>query len=579
MIAGIILLVGVIAISITVSWIVLYGFKNVESGYVKDNLERVTNAISYNISGLDLTATDYANWDDSYDYMVNPNPHYVDSNFIDTTIASLQANMMLLIGLSGKIAVQKSYDLEKKTDVPLPTELLKYFKPDGDFMKRAVDGLAGIMLLPEGPLLFAARPVLTSKKEGPPRGIFMIGRFLRTSLVAEFSRLTNLSISWLPIDALSPDKDWTEAKDFLFDEEPFYIKILNRKNIAGFTMVDDISGEPAFLIQVELPRDIYAQGIRNVKFLVASLLLIAFLFVLLSIIMLEKQVISRISRLSRDTGDIGVSGDITKRVHINGNDELSMLAVEINDMLASLEKLQNEVMRMSNIKTEFTSMVSHELRTPLGSIKEAIGIVLDEIDGPVTADQKETLGIAKRNIDRLANLINNVLDFSKLEFGKTMMRLKEANLTDALDEVFKMMKPSAEKKNIVMSYVCPVDPLFAVCDGDKIKQVTVNLLNNAVKFSEEGGRIDLRLAREAENIVIEVEDTGIGIKEEDLNKIFEPFGQILRDGTWKTGGSGLGLAISRKLMQQHKGDISVRSVYGKGSRFTARFPADLSVTA
>ncbi len=240
-----------------------------------------------------------------------------------------------------------------------------------------------------------------------------------------------------------------------------------------------------------------------------------------------------------------------------------------------LKKAYDDIVRISAVKSEFTSMVSHELRTPLTSIQEAISIVLEGIDGPTTEAQNETLGVAKKNIDRLANLINNVLDFSKLESGKIEMRFREANLADLLTEIHKMMKPSADKKKIGFALALPAEPIAAVCDPDRLKQVVINIVNNAIRFTGEGGRIEIGVARLNEDTVIEVRDTGIGIKEEDMAKIFEPFGQVYHEGLWKTGGSGLGLAICRQIMEQHHGSISAESVYGKGSSFFVTIPPGL----
>lgn len=231
------------------------------------------------------------------------------------------------------------------------------------------------------------------------------------------------------------------------------------------------------------------------------------------------------------------------------------------------KKEEQELLHLSQIKSEFTSMVSHELRSPLSSIKEGIDIILEGIDGPVTKAQEETLAITKRNVDRLVNLVNEVLDFSKLDSGKMKMNFKPSNVNELVKEVYYFMNQSAKKRKIEFNMSLPQENLTAICDADKIKAVIINLVDNALKFTKEKGTVDLRLGAKLDNVQIEVCDTGIGIKKEDQKKIFEMFSQVTSNGYLTPGGSGLGLTICKKIIDYHKGNIFVESMYGKGSRF------------
>ncbi|HSA59960.1 MAG TPA: MASE1 domain-containing protein [bacterium] len=235
----------------------------------------------------------------------------------------------------------------------------------------------------------------------------------------------------------------------------------------------------------------------------------------------------------------------------------------------------SERKRGEEVKSEFASMVSHELRTPLSSIKAGIEVVLDGIDGPVTEDQRKTLGIARNNVVRLTRLINNVLDYSKLESGKMDVFFERTNMSQLIRETCDLMKLAMQNKGISFSLDLPSEPLFAVCDPDKIKQVVINLLDNAVKFTDKGGTIVAGLRSSDRHVLIDVKDTGIGIKEEDQEKIFEMFGQA--SGKIKRRGSGVGLAVCRLIVGQHKGRILVDSRHGRGSRLTVAFPDSLPV--
>lgn len=257
---------------------------------------------------------------------------------------------------------------------------------------------------------------------------------------------------------------------------------------------------------------------------------------------------------------------------------------------------EKEIDRM---KSEFISVVSHELRTPLTSIKNAVSIILGRTAGEITQDQEKFLSLASRNIDRLAGIINNLLDLSKLEAGKVEMRFQEADLNEPLDTVISSLALQAGNKSITISKEIPVGLPKIYGDTDKIEQILTNLINNAIKFTPERGSITVaaKSFRGEEFVVrnkkgtekvselrtqdyepdktfieISVEDTGIGMPVEELDRVFDKFHQISGSLTRKTGGTGLGLPITKRLIEAHKGEIWVESKVGKGSKFTFTLP-------
>ncbi len=272
---------------------------------------------------------------------------------------------------------------------------------------------------------------------------------------------------------------------------------------------------------------------------------------------------------------VAISGSTLKGVKGSGG-EVIFNARDISERKRAedtMKEANRELLHLYHTRSEFISMISHELRTPLSSIKAAIDIVLRGIDGPLSEGQNETLGIAKQNVDRLARLIGNILDFTKLESGKLELNYEKADMNRLVLEVTSFMRPGMDKKALVFSLDMPPEPIIATCDTDKIRQVLINLLDNAIKFTESNGKIFVRLMHADGSVKIQIEDTGIGIREEEKSRIFELFGQISHGGIWKTGGVGLGLTICKQIMEQHRGKISVDSVYGNGSTFTITFPS------
>ncbi len=265
----------------------------------------------------------------------------------------------------------------------------------------------------------------------------------------------------------------------------------------------------------------------------------------------------------------------------------SVLDVEERDIgtVVWLRDISREK-EIDQMKSEFISVVSHELRTPLTSMKNAINIILGGMAGEITQNQRKFLSLANKNIDRLAGIINNLLDLSKLEAGKVEIRFQEVDLNEPLDTVISSLIPQAEDKSITMRKEIPVGLPKIYGDTDKIEQIFTNLINNAIKFTPEGGSITVaaRLVHSPEGVPTEeyelngnfieicVEDTGIGIPEEELDHVFDKFHQIAGSLTREIGGTGLGLPITKGLIEAHKGEIRVESEVGKGSRFVFTLP-------
>ncbi len=250
----------------------------------------------------------------------------------------------------------------------------------------------------------------------------------------------------------------------------------------------------------------------------------------------------------RITGSIGVVRDITDR-----------------------KEADRKIKEAMELKSQFISTVSHELRTPLTIIKEDIAIILDGAAGKVNKKQKPILDIAQRNIDRLARLINDVLDFQKLESGKAKFNIRDNNINEIAESIYKTMAPSVKIKGAELRLELDNNLPNIRCDSDKIVQVLTNLVSNAMKFTERGS-ITIS-TRKIENAVkVSVSDTGCGIKQENLSRLFHEFEQLVTGGSRKTGGTGLGLAISKEIVEKHGGRIWGESELGKGTTFHFLLP-------
>lgn len=272
-----------------------------------------------------------------------------------------------------------------------------------------------------------------------------------------------------------------------------------------------------------------------------------------------------------------LSKDLEKKVEertedLSQSQEATLNILEdLTEAKAKLEKDAKELEEAIKIKSEFTSTVSHELRTPLAAIKESIAIVLDGTSGTVNDDQKGFLDLAKRNVDRLVRIINDILDFQKLESGKIAFNTQENNINEAVKETGKTMALLAKNKHLEFILDLEEDLPQIKFDKDKIIQVLTNLINNAIKFTDKGG-ITIRTSKDGNNVKVSVKDTGPGIREEDAPRLFQQFEQLGKGIDRKIGGTGLGLAISKEIVVRHNGKIWVESKLGEGSVFHFTLP-------
>jgi signal transduction histidine kinase len=262
------------------------------------------------------------------------------------------------------------------------------------------------------------------------------------------------------------------------------------------------------------------------------------------------------------TNYLKVSEDITQRKM--AEEALRKATEELGEKTKRLQELDK-------LKSKFISTVSHELRTPLSITKEGISLVMDGIAGPVNEKQKNILGTASRNIDRLARIINNLLDISKIEAGKVGLKREMCDAVAVVEQVAAAFKYNVEEKGLEMRRKYGAGKIDVYADSDRLAEIFTNLLGNSVKFAERG-YIEIGVLDKGPGLECYVYDTGIGVKGEDLVRIFDRFYQPERELVGGEQGTGLGLAIAKELVELHGGRIYAESEYGKWTKVTFIIP-------
>jgi len=267
--------------------------------------------------------------------------------------------------------------------------------------------------------------------------------------------------------------------------------------------------------------------------------------------------------------EVVVAVDITQRKRDEAEKRKFMDSLAASNQ--ELELRNREVERATKLKSKFLANMSHELRTPLNAIVGFSDLLADGTPGELNDKQKRFVNHIKQGSAHLLQLINDILDLSKIEAGQLELRCEDFQVKDALPEVLSAIRPMAMAKNIQVHQKLEGDRAV-YADRVRFKQILYNLLSNAVKFTPKDGRIDIDCVEKGNDVCISVTDTGIGIRAEDQEVVFEEFRQVEGNTNSANEGTGLGLAITKRLVEQQGGKISLESKPGRGSRFTFTLP-------
>lgn len=345
---------------------------------------------------------------------------------------------------------------------------------------------------------------------------------------------------------------------------------------------------------------------RTNESIMGVLLFVIIALVLLSaitLVALEKTIIRPLSNLTDVSRRISETGDLDQEIATEGSGEIGELSRSFKAMVEKIraeemarkqayselaryrDNLEETIVERTRelaaakdaaesadrLKSAFLATMSHELRTPLNSIIGFSGILREELAGPLNDEQKKQLGMVSSSAGHLLSLINDVLDISKIEAGQLRVADEPVDLRVVIQKMYQTIRPLAEKKSLSLELRIAPDVKTVRGDSRRIEQILLNLLSNAIKFTD-SGKIQVESCVKDDTVLVRVIDNGIGIREEDLDRLFKPFSQVDTGMTRQYDGTGLGLSITRRLATLMGGDVSVESVYGKGSTFTVTLP-------
>jgi signal transduction histidine kinase len=338
--AAVIVVVGLTAAQIL---LVMRSFQKSEEQNTSVMIARAISAFDDRLQRLDILNRDWAAWDDTYNFVKSPseNEDYLKINFTDAEFANAGINFILIIDNSGRLVHGEAFDLTAEQEVPIPESLQEHISDEALIHHEGVeDSVTGVILLPEGPLLVSSRPIVTSEGEGPIEGTIIMAQFVDSSVVGALSDTVHLPLVLVTVNDTNMPSDLEVARSSLTIEAPVLIRAISSESMAGYFLLKDIYGNPAIIFRLTISRDIYSQSVATMKYFLLAIMGFALACAFVFTQLVRKLVVSRVARVGEFMGNIGTTGDLSKRLATQGNDEITKLAKNINSTVEALEKAE-----------------------------------------------------------------------------------------------------------------------------------------------------------------------------------------------------------------------------------------------
>ena len=323
-------------------------------------------------------------------------------------------------------------------------------------------------------------------------------------------------------------------------------------------ILSEVSQKEAFLV------------INRLKIFIGIITLIVLFIILLLGIILSRTITKPLLQLTKGADKIG-KGNLKHRIVIESEDELGRLADSFNEMAKALDKSYEELKTLDKMKDEFISMASHELRTPISTMKGFLSMILSGDFGKLNKEGQKSLKIIEISNNRLGKLVDDLLNVSRIEQGRLQIRLESINIEKIVYDITDQLILKVKEKKLELTLDIEEGLSLALADEDRLKQVLINLIDNAIKYTEKGW-IEVSVKKESNNIKVSIKDSGIGMSKKDQEKLFTKFYRIKRNKTIGIEGTGLGLWITKQIVELMNGKIYVDSKKNIGTQVSFTIP-------
>lgn len=558
-------LLGVLYISTTT--VLLEGYQEIETADIQHLVDRGLSALDHRVSDLDLINLGFAVKDDVYSFMQDQDVEHIETILLDAAFLGAKINLMLFVNNDNEILYGKAFDLTEEKEAPIPDGIYEHI-----YLNQLLTDhqgpdskVHGILQIPEGLLLINSRPITASQEEAPIEGTLVIGRYLDSSEIEKVREYAGISLEIVDIYEAEEKIDFQSALQEISDDNKIAIIRLHKNLIAGYSTVNDIYGDPILVLKVDTSRAIFSLGQTSVWYFLISFLIMGVGIGALAMLATDRVIISRLTKLEDEVSSIDPNTLELGQVEASGDDEISMLATSINGMLDAIRRyrsLLKENERMAAIG-ETAAMVGHDLRNPLQVIVGSIDLIKKRLNKRGDSSDGREIEKWVDKIDAQTDYMNKIVSDLQ-DYSRNIKPTREEADVEALmrDVVSSVDIHGDVDVSIVLDEGLPDISV----DETLMKRLFTNLILNAVQAMPDGGSLSIRGSLQGDDVVISVEDTGVGIREENLDEIFKPL------FTSKAKGTGFGLPVCKRIVDAHGGTISVESEEGVGSTFTVKLP-------
>ncbi len=617
----VLLLLGVFCLFVTAShavqrFVVFPSFVALEQNEAAKDMERCLDAIRREIEHLSIFCGDWAAWNDTYEFVVDGNEAYKESNLMPTTFSNNHLNLFYACDLTGRVVWGEVRDLETMETISLSVFAGPKLDPQSRFF--AHDGLRstveGIVLTERGPMMVTSRPIITSELTGPIRGVLIMGRFLNDEAVSELCARTHVAMSVRPVTADNLSTVDRAALARLTDGRPMLMQNMDNR-LDVYSVYTDLDGRPALLVKAEIPRDISAHGLTAMRFAMFSDVGAGILILLLMWIMLQAMVVGPLGVLGRHARCVGETDDVSLHFALPRRDEIGALSREFDRMVSRLAEARAKLLDTARRAgmAEIASGVLHNVGNVLNSVNVSAGRAVEKVRKFDVPDLAEVASLMESKGGELGNFLTadergRLIPQFLAELARHLTSEQEtilgelAALTESVEhirEIVDVQQTYAAARN-TSDKVAPTaladdalrinaaamarhrvevkrhyaDVPDIITDRHKVLQILINLLSNAKYAIDERGAeertVTVRVGPDDEavdRIRIDVIDTGVGIPPENMRRIFA------HGFTTRSKGHGFGLHTAALAATTLGGTLTAHSDGpGRGATFTLRLP-------
>ncbi|WDE06420.1 response regulator [Thalassomonas viridans] len=534
-------------------WIILPSFYQLERTLAVKDLDRVLDAIRQDTDHLTNVANTFSSWIDTYEFAEDSNPAYIKNNFGAEVMQITQVHLFQIYDRTGKKIKEDIFDPLYLKSITLSLFDHKLLPKEHPFFQAdAEDLLQGIILSEYGPMQISALPVLKDDGSGPVNGTLIMGRFIGQDTISRLSKQTRVNFFVEPLE-----KNKLKPAPSLEKEQQLIT--INKHVLVAHGLLRDIFGQPVLKIHANIPRDITMRG-KDASFLTSATILLSLLLLGITLLALFCIYNAKIKKINQE-----IKKEVDYRTF-----QLRLAKDEAEQAKDEAEKSREQAITANRARGDFLANMSHEIRTPMNAI---LGMSYLCQRTELSPKQARYINNIYQTASSLLGLLNSILDFSKIDAGKMELEITDFTLDDCLSYLDRLTCEKVREKNVPLVFDIRAKlPFMLKGDLLRLGQVALNLVQNSLKFTEKGAiYFTAKLAGQTEQQVslrFTVEDTGIGMSEENAEHIFDEFIQADPSTTRRYGGTGLGLSISRQLALLMGGQISLSSELGTGTQIT-----------